>query len=160
MAKKGTKTKDWVEKLHDNKDLPKVVKITDKMSKRWGEGTVVIPAPVEVDELMKKVPRGKLATINQIREVLAKKHKASIGCPITTGIFAWIAAHAAEQEKQEGKKETTPYWRVLKTDGSVNPKYPGGVAKQKKLLGKEGHRVVQKGKRFLVLDFQKSLAQL
>lgn len=160
MAKKGTKTKDWVEKLHDSKDLPKVVEISGKMSKRWGEGTVVIPAPVEVDELMKKVPRGKLTTINQIREVLAKKHQASIGCPITTGIFAWIAAHAAEQEKQEGKKETTPYWRVLKTGGLVNPKYPGGVAKQKELLEKEGHRVVQKGKRFLVSDYQKSLAQL
>ena len=41
--------KSWREKLADNKDLPKVVEITDKMSKRWGTGTVVIPAPLEVD---------------------------------------------------------------------------------------------------------------
>lgn len=160
MAKNQPKKKDWVKKLHDNKDLPKVVEITGKMSKRWGEGTVVIPAPTEVDALMKKVPREKLTTINQIRESLAQKHQASIGCPITSGIFAWIAAHAAEQEKQEGKKETTPYWRTLKSDGSLNPKYPGGVEAQKKLLEQEGHTVIQKGKRYLVADFQQSLAQL
>jgi hypothetical protein len=33
--------------MNDN-DLPKVVKITGKMSKKWGTGTVVIPAPREV----------------------------------------------------------------------------------------------------------------
>ena len=71
--------KTWQEKLADSRDMPKVVEITDKMSKRWGTGTVVIPAPIEVDEIMKKVPRGRLITINQIREVVAKKHGATIG---------------------------------------------------------------------------------
>ncbi len=41
--------KSWGEKLADSKDLPKVAEITEKMSKRWGEGTFVIPAPREVD---------------------------------------------------------------------------------------------------------------
>jgi alkylated DNA nucleotide flippase Atl1 len=159
MTKKPLQKKDWVQKLHNSKDLPKVVKITGKMSKRWGEGTVLIPAPLEVEALMKKVPTGKLTTINQIRESLAKKHRATIGCPITTGIFAWIAAHAAEQEKEEGKKEIAPYWRTLKTNGSLNPKYPGGAEGQKKLLEQEGHIVVQKGKEYIVVDYQKSLAQ-
>jgi len=71
--------KTWREKLEDSKDLPRVVEITAKMSTRWGTGTVCIPAPIEVDEIMKKVPRGKLITINQIREVVAKRHGASIG---------------------------------------------------------------------------------
>ena len=71
--------KTWQEKLADSKDLPRVEVITDKMSKRWGTGTVVIPAPIEVDEIMKKVPRGRLITINQIREVVAKRHGATIG---------------------------------------------------------------------------------
>ncbi len=93
--------KSWQEKLADDKDLPRVEKITDKMSKRWGEGTFVIPAPREVDEIMREVPEGKLITINQIRQILAKKHNATIACPITTGIFAWIAAHAAEEARAE-----------------------------------------------------------
>ena len=90
-------------------------KITDKMSKRWGTGTVVIPAPMEVNEIMRKVPEGKVTTINEIRTVLAKKHGATIGCPITTGIFAWIAANAAEEQRLNGEENITPYWRTLKT---------------------------------------------
>ena len=120
-----TKKRSWTEKLADSKDLPKVKKITNKMSKRWGTGTVVIPAPMEVDEMMKKVPAGKLATINEIRDALAKKHRATIGCPMTTGIFAWIAANVAEEQRQEGKKDITPYWRILKSGGVINAKYPG-----------------------------------
>lgn len=152
--------KSWQEKLTDSKGLPKVEKITEKMSKRWGTGTVVIPAPKEVDEMMKRVPKGKLITINEIRNALAKKHGASIGCPITTGIFAHIAAHAAEEAKAEGKKDITPYWRTLKTGGIINEKYPGGIEAQKKLLEKEGHEVIQKGKKYMVADFEKHLLKM
>jgi len=66
------KKKSWREKLSDSKDLSRVEKITKKMSQRWGTGTLVIPAPIEVDEIMKKVPKGKLITINKIRQILAK----------------------------------------------------------------------------------------
>jgi len=55
----STKKKSWRDKLAYSKGLPKVEKITDKMSKRWGTGTVVIPAPMEVNDLMRKVPEGK-----------------------------------------------------------------------------------------------------
>jgi len=154
------KKKTWCEKLQDSKDLPKVEKITERMSKKWGRGTVAIPAPVEVDELMKKVPPGKLTTINHIREALARKHKATIGCPITTGIFASIAAHAAEEQKQKGQKNVTPYWRTLKVGGVINEKYPGGTEEQKKLLTSEGHKVMLKGKKYAVVDYEKSLAVL
>jgi len=71
--------KSWREKLADDKDLPKVIKIGERMSERWGTGTCVIPAPREVDELMRKVPRGKLTTINDVRSALARRHGASIG---------------------------------------------------------------------------------
>lgn len=72
----------WREKLETTakkNNLPKVVEINEKMSKKWGTGTCVIPDPMEVNDIMKKVPKGKLITINQIREMLAKKHGASIG---------------------------------------------------------------------------------
>lgn len=152
--------KNWTEKLRDNKGLPKVVKITDKMSKRWGTDTVAIPSPMEVNNLMKKVPKGKLITINDIRSAVAKKHKATIGCPITSGIFAWISAHAADEQLAQGRKNVTPYWRTIKTGGIVNEKYPGGAAFQKKLLEKEGHKIVKKGKHYLVVDYEKKLVKL
>ncbi len=71
--------KSWREKLHDSRDMPKVVEVTPEMSHRWGTGTVVIPAPLEVDGIMKSVPEGRIITINRIREKLAKKHNASFG---------------------------------------------------------------------------------
>lgn len=151
------KRKSWREKLADDKGLPKVEKVTGGMTRRWGEGTVVIPAPREVDAVMRKVPEGKVITINEIRQILAKKHKAMLGCPITTGIFAWIAAHAAEEAAAEGETDITPYWRTLKSGGELNPKYPGGIDRLKRLLQAEGHRVIAKGKRFVVADYEAAL---
>ncbi len=150
----------WCQKLNDSKGLPKVKPITDNMSKRWGTGTMVIPAPAEVDEVMRKIPQGKLTTINEIRSAIAKKHGATIACPMTTGIFSWIAAHAAEERKQHGESDVTPYWRTLKTGGFLNEKYPGGAKVQKKFLETEGHSVIQKGKNYIVKDYKQALAQI
>lgn len=154
--------KSWTEKLHDSKDLPRVEPITGKMSRRWGTGTVVIPAPLEVDALMRSVPNGKLTTINSIREALARKHSATIGCPITTGIFAWVAAHAADELAFSGEKNITPYWRTLKGEGELNPKYPGGVEEQSARLKEEGHIIefARGNKTARVKDYKKSLAKL
>lgn len=147
--------KSWQEKLADNKGFPRVRRIDGRLSKRWGTGTFVIPAPLEVDAIMRRVPKGKLITIDEIRQILARRHGATIACPITTGIFAWIAAHAAAEAAAAGKKRITPYWRTLKTGGELNPKYPGGIANLKARLAEEGHTVIQKGKRFLVQDLAK-----
>ncbi|MBI4318277.1 MAG: MGMT family protein [Chloroflexi bacterium] len=153
--------KSWREKLADSKGLPKVEPITDTMSQKWGTGTLVIPAPLEVDELMRKVPAGKVTTINEIREALARKHGADVGCPITTGIFAWIAAHAAEEAAADGEEDVTPYWRTLKSGGKLNDKYPGGVEAQAARLEKEGHVVeARSGKKTSIRDFEKALAEL
>ena len=148
--------KTWRDKLADSKGLPKIGKIEGKMSTRWGTGTMVIPAPIQVKELMDQVPKGKLTSINELREGLAKAHGTDIACPITTGIFAWIAANAAEEAAAEGAKRITPYWRTLKSGGELNPKYPGGIEGVRKHLQAEGHKVVQKGKRYLVADFEKA----
>ena len=98
---------------------------------------------------MKRVPRGRLITVNEIRNALARKHGATLGCPITTGIFAMIAAHVAREELGEGGARVTPYWRTLKSDGEINPKYPGGIGEQKTRLESEGHRVIRKGRNIL-----------
>ncbi|MGA9778158.1 MAG: hypothetical protein ACLPRE_00890 [Limisphaerales bacterium] len=149
--------RSWREKLADDKGLPKVCKVTGKLSKRWSTGTFVIPAPREVDALMKRVPKGRLATINELRAALARKHKANFACPITTGIFSWIAAHAAAEAEAEGVRRITPYWRTLKAGGELNPKYPGGVEGIARRLRAEGHKIIFKGKRTLVVDHEKKL---
>lgn len=150
--------KSWREKLEASKDLPKVVPIPQRMRKTWGQGTIVIPAPQEIDALMRQVPKGKLTTTGHIREAIAKAHGATMGCPMTTGIFAWIAAHAAaETEAAKPNARITPYWRTLKAGGALNEKYPGGVASQKKRLQREGHTVKSNGKSEIVVDFDLKL---
>jgi hypothetical protein len=147
--------KSWREKLETSNGLPKVGKIEGKMTKRWGTGTMVIPAPLEVDAAMKSIRKGKLTTIELIREALAQKHDVTIACPITTGIFAWIASHAADEAEEAGKHRITPYWRTLKTGGELNAKYPGGIKALKTRLAAEGHKVIQKGNRYFVADYEK-----
>ena len=144
------KKKSWREKLADNKDFPKVRKIDSTKSQRWGIGTFVIPAPMEVHELMCAVPKGKVTTIDEMRKVLARRHGATIACPITTGIFAWISAHATAEAEADGQKIKNPYWRTLKAKGELNAKYPGGILASKRKLTAEGHKVIQRGKRFFV----------
>lgn len=151
------KTKTWNEKLHTAGDLPKVVKLNNKQAAKFRANTLAIPAPIEINDLMSKVPKGKLNTINLMREKIAKRHKADAGCPITTGIFAWISSYAAEESRDLGKKRVTPWWRTLKNGGELNPKYPGGIKQQQKALETEGHTIIQKGKRFFVKDFEKKL---
>ena len=153
----ASRKKSWREKLADDKDLPKVVRLTGADAKRWGGATLAIPAPREVDALMRSVPRGRVTTINELRAAVAKAHRAAAGCPITTGIFSWIAAHAAEEAIAAGETKTTPYWRTLKRDGELNPKYPGGTDALQQKLAAEGHAFVQKGARTFVRDFEQVL---
>jgi hypothetical protein len=149
----------WREKLADDKGLPQVMTVDGKRQPQWN-GVMVIPSPRQIDEIMNQVPTGKLTTINDIRTLLARKHKADFACPMTTGIFAWIAAHAAEESREAGEPHITPYWRTLKNGGELNPKYPGGVDAIRQKLEAEGHQVVERGKRSFVADYEGSLAPL
>jgi hypothetical protein len=151
--------KTWREKLRDDKGLPQVKPIDGKMAKRWGEGTLVIPAPREVDAVMRRVREGRLITINLIRARLAAKHGATIACPICTGMFAVFAARAADEDWQAGSRRVTPYWRTLKAGGELNEKYPGGIEYQALLLTAEGHHVVKEGRRHFVLDYERKLVR-
>lgn len=155
MASKKT----WRQKLETDHDLPKVERIPARMAKQWGRGTLVIAAPREVDALMARVPRGKVTTIDELRKALALEHGATIACPMTTGIFANIAARAADEAEQEGRVRITPYWRTLKAGGELNPKFPGGLAVLRSRLEAEGHTVVARGKRLFVAEYTKRLVR-
>jgi alkylated DNA nucleotide flippase Atl1 len=134
--------KTWRQKLEDKASLPKVLKLerafpcynaVHKMGAEAGD-EVVLVNPSEVVDLMKQIPDGKLATIADICMQLAGRHGTKGCCSLTTGIFIMTAANAVEEARQEGKVLDIPYWRTLKADGYLNPKYPGGQEAHKKLL--------------------------
>lgn len=152
--------KDFNAMLHNSKDMPKIQTITDlKSIEKYGGDKMYFAPPIDYDNIMKQVPYGKVLTVNKIREYFAKEHEADFTEPMTAGIFVNIAAWASYQ-RQEDK---TPYWRTLKAKGELNDKYPGGVETQKELLEKEGHTIIQKGKKnikYFVKDYENVLFEL
>jgi len=160
MSSKSRSRKSWREKLENPPEgLPKVVDIPVEWGKRMGGRKILVPTPLLVDGQIRKVKKGKLVTVNQIRKKLAKDFKAESTCPMTTGIFLRIISEVAEEDRRNGKKRIAPYWRVVKNDGSLNPKFPGGVKAQAARLKEEGHKIVPgKGKKPpKVQDFEKAL---
>jgi O6-methylguanine-DNA--protein-cysteine methyltransferase len=160
--------KSWQQKLKDKVGFPKILNLEErfpcynavhKMGAKVGD-EVVLANPSEIVEEMKKVPKGKLVTIVEICKKIAKKYKVKACCSLTTGIFIMTAANAAEEAEKEGKSLNIPYWRTVKAGGFLNGKYPGGAETQKKLLEKEGLVVIQKGRKFVVKDYQKYLTDL
>lgn len=149
--------KDFNAMFNDSKDMPKVQIITDEKSiEKYGGDRMYFAPPIAYDEVMKKIPYGKLITVGEIRDYFARKSGADFTEPITAGIFVSIAAWASYQRNTD----ETPYWRTLKANGELNPKYPGGVESQKKLLESEGHTIIQKGRtniRYYVKDYEKYL---
>lgn len=155
--------KTWREKLENPPEgLPKVVDGSQKWEKRFGGRRVLVPTPLLIDGVIRKVPERRIITVNQIRERLAEDFKADSTCPLTTGILMRIVAETAEEDLINGREEITPYWRVIKADGRLNEKFPGGVEAQAGRLRGEGHIIeLSKGKNALrVKDFEKSLQKL
>ena len=148
----------WREKL-DRPQQPKVVNIPPRMQPRCGRGTMLIPTPRLIDELMRKAPRGKLITIGWMRHQLSERFGADTCCPLTTGIFWRIAAEAAAEELDQGKRPVTPYWRVVRDDGSLMQKIPGGLEAQARQLRAEGHVIERPSAKRLprVKDFERRL---
>jgi alkylated DNA nucleotide flippase Atl1 len=151
-----------IEKLRKPQDVKIVHPLPERVA-HWGPpgASMVISTPSEIDELVATVPKGKLATINTLRDALAKRHKTTIACPVTTGIFLGIAAKAAAEMEMMGAKRVTPWWRVIKSDGKLNEKMPGGLAEHRRRLQSEGVKVVKSGKADLMVeDFEKRIAKL
>jgi alkylated DNA nucleotide flippase Atl1 len=102
---------------------------------------MVVPRPLDVDAAMRSVRKGMLLTMTRLRARLAAAAGADVACPFTTGIFARLAAEAAEEDRASGKARFTPWWRTIKDGGRLNDKFPGGVKAQAAKLRAEGFRI-------------------
>lgn len=152
--------KDFNAMMKNNKDMPKTQIVNDKKTiEKYGGNKMFFAPPLFYDELMKKVPTGKILTVGQMREYLAKKNNADFTDPMTAGIFVNIVAWASYQRTED----ITPFWRTIKSDGELNAKYPEAIELQKTRLEQEGHIIITKGKtnlKYYVKDFENSLFEL
>ncbi len=160
-----SRKKTWKEKLADKKGLPKILNLEQRfpcynaVHKMGAEADdeVVLVNPSEVVEIMARVPKGKVTTIVEVCKQIAKKYGVKACCSLTTGIFIMTIANAAEESKKGNQGVNIPYWRTLKAGGFLNEKYPGGAEAHRRLLEKEGFKISQKGRKFVVSDWQKHL---
>ncbi|MBX9858904.1 MAG: MGMT family protein [Sphingomonas sp.] len=127
-------------------------------------GAMVVSSPMEVYGFVRRIACGEVATLVDLRRAIARRHGVAIACPVSTAIFLNMCARAAEERRDMGvpTDELTPWWRVLKKGGLLNPKYPGGMACQAELLAADGVRASPLRKQLAVFDYEqrapKSLA--
>lgn len=149
--------KDFNAMLNNSKDMPKIKIVSDeKTVSRYGGTKMFFAPPIYYDKLIKMVAPGKLLTIGQMRVYFAKQNNAHFTDPMTAGIFVNIVAWASYQRQDD----VTPFWRVLKSNGELNEKYPEAPDLQKRLLEAEGHTVILKGTKYYVENFEYSLMEL
>lgn len=152
--------KDFNAMLHRETDMPRIQLVTDEATiRKYGGERMLLAPPLAYDAAMRQAPFGRLITVGDIRAHLARAHGADFTDPITAGIFVSIAAWASSQRASD----ETPWWRTLKANGELNPKYPGGAAAQARLLEAEGHRIVRRGRtniRYYVADYERALFSL
>jgi len=118
-------------------------------------GAMVVSSPAEVNALVRTLRPGEVITLDVLRAALARRHQVAVACPVSTAIFLNMCARAAEEQRAIGlpDAELTPWWRVLKKGGFLNPKYPGGTEAQQALLEAEGVRVSPLRRKPAVFDF-------
>lgn len=135
--------KTWREKFSEAAPSHNtVVEIPANMLAQLGQGTMLISSPRAIDAVVREVPSGRIVTLPDLVARLARDAGTTTACPMTTGIFLRVVAECAELDAAEGR-EVAPYWRVIKSKGRLNAKFPGGVFGQAERLQAEGHQVAR-----------------
>ena len=127
-------------------DIPK-----DRRRFFGGAGKMLLPSPATVAALVEKVPARRLITTNLICQKLAEQFNVRGTCPVTTQKALQEVAHEPGAE--------VAYWRVIKADGGLIARFPGGAVRQAERLRKEGFTLDSTGKAPKVKNFRESLVR-
>ena len=113
--------KSWQEKMNFGAK-PKVVRLEKNYAGSAAGTKMLVATPEIVRDYIRAIPRGKTRTVREMREDLARAHRAQTACPTSSGIFVRIVSEAALDELREGRpiNKITPFWRV------VDPESPAG----------------------------------
>lgn len=106
--------KSWTDRLNDPRPHEVKPAPINIAGMKAGE-IMLVPTARIVDTFIRAIPSGQGMDVKTLRQKLARKYKAEVTCPITTGYHLRTVAEAAWEAHQGGAKlsEITPFWRVL-----------------------------------------------
>jgi len=133
-------------------DTDKIESIPKTMEKFLGcSGKMVKPSLSSVKKVVKKIRKGKLVTLELLREKIASDFNVQTACPASTTKMLQILS-----------KEDHPicYWRVIKKKGELLSKFPDGVEGHAALLECEGFEIDFSKKHPIVIGYQDKLFKL
>jgi len=117
-------------------------------------GSLLLPTPRLVAEMVAAIPRGRVMTLGQLRRALAERFEADATCPLMTGIFATILAGVVADDLGHGRKPRWPIWRLVRDDGTLHPKWPLDALYRAAMLRQEGVRLTRRNGHWAALDTQ------
>jgi alkylated DNA nucleotide flippase Atl1 len=114
--------------MHLNAD--EIVAIPVERERFFGcAGRMLLPCPATVAALIREIPRGQVATIDLLRNELARRHEVDVVCPFHTKQSLLAIARESKQ---------VAYWRLVKKNGELLSYLPGGASKHAARLAAEG----------------------
>ena len=131
--------KSWTEKFQSSRPHEVKPAPIDIAGMKKGE-IMLIPSPAIVARFIDGIPRGESMDVKTFRRKLARRYKAEVTCPITTGFHLRTVAEAALEAHKQGKAltEITPFWRVLDAGAPTTAKLSCGKAFVARLRRQEG----------------------
>jgi hypothetical protein len=97
---------------------------------------MLFPSAQLLNDTIRAIPEGQSVTPKELRSELARRHDASLTCPVTTTMMLRVVAEAANEAHRNGSSlaEVTPVWRVLDSKASALRKLtfdPGYILDQR-----------------------------
>lgn len=114
---------------------PRIVVLTEPKGNAYPPGRMLIASPDTIAAIVQRIPRGQVLRLGDLRAALAAAHDANYTCPMTTGIFLRMLA---EDVDRAGTGDDMPWWRVVRDNGALLDKLPGGAAGQRQRLERDG----------------------
>jgi alkylated DNA nucleotide flippase Atl1 len=137
----------------DEAPAPRVEVLTSARDVEHPPGRMLVASPLEVYEVIERVPARRVLTLPDLRATMAMKFWADYTCPTTTDQFLRIVAEAAHEERGQAGAPL-PVWRVVREDGSLIDQQPGGAEAQATRLEAEGVDIFRFGGRLLVANVE------
>jgi hypothetical protein len=131
--------KSWTEKFQSSRPHEVKPAPMDIAGMKKGE-IMLIPSPAIVARFIAGIPAGESMDVKTFRRRLARRYKAEVACPITTGFHLRTVAEAALEARKQGKAlaDITPFWRVLDAEAPTTAKLSCGIAFVARLRRQEG----------------------